>query len=626
MASAKEFKDYLNNAAGLQAPGEKWDKSALAGLDTWDENDYSPEPLMMTDVMPIDDIVRDYNKNPDNPHYSDTVQQFTDWLADFAKNNAAPLIKTKPDSELTPYEKYQRYLRYKKWRDESPAPDWYKKYVVPAITALDDVQDVVATGAAIARMAAIIPGPWQPFIIGAAEALSGASLLLDVPTTLLSLAGGPLGLKKLIEDGKFGKELAGMAKEGDWKKALKRLYKDPKLERALEKKGLKKLGAVLPGIGDLLQAGQALETLTGRGLVIGPLMGRMSDLWWGAIEKVKGGPSEKRNYNLPKKHSPIPDTPEGLVDPYADEQGWISHKSEYAHCNRLYYAYDYTYEPELKYDWTTDEHIILRKPTPMEYYALRVVEQVAYDFVVPNGLPQEVLFYDIVGLSFAMPWVLRFMQTIEWHKVAGAILDAPTRPSVHQSAFIHDIIGGRKWHNWVVFEPFTKNGIETVTHKEWFEMHKWTIPFHIYALRKSLRGTWQGVCLDAMLNGIGRAFAHMFHCATETIYEERDPDDPTNYTPTTAGVSSLSIKQDLEFNCIRRFCEWGLVAPDDVTDEKTKKFLNGYRDLARATDEYPRFKDMRKLCFKHLGGFRFKRNGVFYKSEKDFKRDFPWIP
>jgi len=626
MASAQEFKDYMNNAAGLQAPGESWDDAALSGLGSWGEDDYSPEPFMTTDVIPIDDIIRDYNQNPDNPSYSDTVRRFTDWLADFAENNAAQFIKTKPDSELTPEERRERYERYKKWRDESPAPSWYKDYIVPAITTLDDIQDVVATGAAVARLAAIVPGPWQPFIAGAAAALSGASLLLDVPTALLSLAGGPLGLKKLIEDGKFGKELAGMAKEGDWKGAAKKLFKDPKLQKALKEKGLKRLKKALPGVGDLLQAGQALETLTGRGLVLGPLMGRMSDLWWGAIDKLKGGPSEGRNYKLPEKHSPIYDTAEGLADPYADDQGWISHKSEYGRANRLYYAYDYTYEPKLRFDWTTDDYIILRKPTPMEYYSLRVVEQVAYDFIVPHGLPQEVLFYDIVGLSFAMPWVLRFMQTIEWEKVAATILDAPTRPSVHQSAFIHDIIGGRPWNNWVIFEPFTKDGKGSVTHREWIEMHKWTIPFHIYALRKSLAGTWQGVCLDAMLDGIGRAFGHMFYCATETIYEEHDPEDPTNYTPTTAGVSSLSVKQDLEFNCIRRFSQWGLLAPEDITDRKAKAFLDGYRNLARATDEYPRFKDMRKLCFQHLGGFRFKRNGVFYTNDDDFKRDFPWIP
>ena len=626
MASAQEFKDYLNNAAGLQAPGEKWDDAALAGLDSWNEDDYSPEPLMMTDVMPIDDIVRDYNKNPDNPSYSDTVRQFTDWLADFAENNAAPLLKTKPDSELTRYEKWQRYKRYKEWYEKSPAPKWYKDYIVPALTGLDDVQDVVATAAAVARLAAIVPGPWQPFVAGAAAALSGTAMLLDVPVTLLSLAGGPLGLKKLIEDGKFGKELLGAAKGGNWKKALEKIYEDPKLKRALEKKGLKKLKAALPGIGDLLQAGQALETLTGRGLQLGPLMGRMSDLWWGAIEKVKGGAADLLNRDLPQKHSPIPDTPEGLRDPYPAEQGWISNKSEYGFIWDLRYAYDYDTRAKLGHWWVPSEDIILRKPTPMEYYSLRVVEQVAYHFCVPNGLPQEILFYDIIGLSFAMPWVLRYMQTIEWHKVAAFVLDEPIRPSVHKSEFIKNCLGEGNGKDWVVFQPFTRNGFETVTHKQWFEMHKWTIPFHIYALRKSLVGTWQGACLDAMLNGIGRAFAHMFHCATETIYEEHDPEDPTNYTPTTAGVSSLSLKQDLEFNCIRRFCEWGLVAPDDVTDEKTKKFLNGYRTLARATDEYPRFKDMRKLCFKYLGGFRFKRNGVFYKNEDDFKRDFPWIP
>ena len=626
MASAKEFKDYLNNAADLQAPGESWDKSALSGLDTWDEDDYSPEPLMMTDVMPIEDIIRDYNENPDNPSWSDWVLQEIDYLRDFARNNAAPLIKTKPDSELTPFEKYQRYLRYKEWRDESPAPDWYKDYIVPAITVLDDIQDVVATGAAVARLAAIVPGPWQPFIAGVAGALSGAAMLLDVPTTLLSLAGGPLGLKKLIEDGKFGKELAGLAKEGDWKKAAKRLFSDPKLKNALEKKGLKKLKAALPGIGDLLQAGQALETLTGRGLVLGPVMGRISDMWWGAIEKVKGGLADSPTYELPPKHSPIPDTINGLADPYPSEQKWLSNKSEYGYIWDLRYAYDYDTKAKLGHWWVPSDDIILRKPTPMEYYSLRVVEQVAYDFIVPHGLPQEVLFYDIVGLSFAMPWVLRYMQTIEWEKVAAFVLDEPVRPSVHKSEFIRNCLGEKNGKDFVVFQPFTKNGVETVTYKQWFKMHKWTIPFHLYALRKSLSGTWQGVCLDAMLNGIGRAFAHMFYCATETIYEFHDPEDPTNYTPTTAGVSSLSFKQDLEFNCIRRFCEWGLLAPDDITDETVKDFLDGYRDLARATDEYPRFKDMRKLCFDHFGGFKFKRNGVFYKNEKDFKKDFPWIP
>jgi len=164
MASAQEFKNYMNNAAGLQAPGESWDDEALSGLGSWGEDDYSPEPFMTQDVMPIDDIIRDYNQNPENPSYSDTVNQFTDWLANFAKNNAAPLIKTKPDSELTPEERRERYEKYKKWREESPAPDWYKDYIVPAITVLDDIQDVVATGAAIARLAAIVPGPWQPYL------------------------------------------------------------------------------------------------------------------------------------------------------------------------------------------------------------------------------------------------------------------------------------------------------------------------------------------------------------------------------------------------------------------------------------------------------------------------------
>jgi len=626
MSTYIDYSKYLEENGQKLPVGYEWDPSVLEDLKNWYEDPYHMEPEIMKDELPANKYLDQYNQNPENPQYDDTFHELLEKLQKTAEDAAFDLIRTKKPSEMTPAEKRARYLKYKQWKENSPAPDWYKNYVVPTINTLDDTQDIIATAAALARLAAIIPGPQQAVTVPIAGLLSGASLLLDIPTALLSLAGGPTGLKKLIEAGAMGKRYLGKGGGRDIGGLAKRLVTDPKLEQALQKRGMKRIAKALPGIGDILQAGQALETLTGKGLVLGPLMGKISDLWWSGIRKIQPGWTEPGRTKPPARGTLIlGDTKKGIKDLITPEQVWYDDEVEDCFVYTLDYPDPAWGGQRLKRD-TVAVTGLFRRPTPAEYQALKLWEKVAYDLVVPGGMPMEIIWEDLIALAHAMPIIMRFLQVTDWHILAGAVAHKKMTPTMHVSAWAGNRANeeGISLPLWT--EPLDRKNQGGMTYYDWFMEHRWSAAYHLWCMKRQLHRTWQGLFLDMVLGGLGCSFLHMLTMpACATIYED-DPSAPFGYKPKTAGISGYTLTPPLDYNLVRRFNQWGMKAPSHITDADCRAFIECYMVRAKVLEGYPKFKDVRECAYEYLGGFRFKENNKFYHNDDEFHADFPYIP
>lgn len=114
----------------------------------------------------------------------------------------------------------------------------------------------------------------------------GKPLLRRLPTRFLPGLGWVLLANDLLN---LATLVLGFAMTGGSGKRI--FHHDMDILNTLRTRGLKKVPAFLSKtnwLGFTLQAGQVLESLTGYGLCLGPLMGMMSDAVWGIVRKVQG--------------------------------------------------------------------------------------------------------------------------------------------------------------------------------------------------------------------------------------------------------------------------------------------------------------------------------------------------
>jgi len=172
---------------------------------------------------------------------------------------------------------------------QSPVPEWARK-VQRIVTAIDDVEDLVSTGTAILTCAVIVAPALAPVLGPAIVAGEIASAAMDVANAAMCLPLGPMGTKRaakyiaraamvgplaMLKPGRY------LAKVADLAEASRALGKWRALAETFSPRAL---------IGTVLEAGQAAESLFGRGLVLGPLMGGISDAFYGAVRTIKGEP------------------------------------------------------------------------------------------------------------------------------------------------------------------------------------------------------------------------------------------------------------------------------------------------------------------------------------------------
>jgi len=153
-----------------------------------------------------------------------------------------------------------------------PSPE-IARNAAAVLTAIDDVQDAVATLACIGMIAAaVIGGPVSALILGPLGLILGAS-------TLLNMINPMSQLNKLIKTEKTGRE---------WKKQTEKLTdKNPFSKKAKVTTAIK-IKKFKPTLGNLLEALQVTENIYGIGISLGPIMGFAQAAISGAVRQANG--------------------------------------------------------------------------------------------------------------------------------------------------------------------------------------------------------------------------------------------------------------------------------------------------------------------------------------------------
>jgi len=187
----------------------------------------------------------------------------------------------------------------------SQIPEWRQR-MIAVLTALDDIQDAVATAAWLARAI----GVFYPAALPVAGGLMTASTILDAIMLIDPLRWATKDLKRAVRDkqrnnprGKTmqkGTQGGTDAKPWSWSKQADKWAQDAVeknkaageiASRLLPKKyrdAWKKAAQMAPTLGDAIQAAQTTDQFVGIGLSLGPLFGAGEEQFWRRIKGDQG--------------------------------------------------------------------------------------------------------------------------------------------------------------------------------------------------------------------------------------------------------------------------------------------------------------------------------------------------
>jgi hypothetical protein len=174
---------------------------------------------------------------------------------------------------MTPEQKKARKKQQLEHMLHSPNPRIAQKLQRIA-TLTDAIEDYLGTGTAATWGITSLLSRWSPFIAEkvAPKLLPGigwllmAETMLNLVTGLFSSASNPMGAKRILE-------------------SARRL--SPKKAWAAVK-DVEELKKWRPGVGALLEAGEAAQQLTGYGLHLAAIMGCISEIFWGVHDMITG--------------------------------------------------------------------------------------------------------------------------------------------------------------------------------------------------------------------------------------------------------------------------------------------------------------------------------------------------
>ena len=194
----------------------------------------------------------------------------------------------------------KRYYAYA--RKHSPTPEWSHK-ATRVLTDIDNVEDIVATAGFIAFAIGILVPVIAPEMFALGSTLEAATVPMNAAEAAIGLAAGPVGAKRAIEAVVRMTPLGRLLKiEGTsmLAKTGEKLFAKHFLEEIATKKGIglrevakvipfkKRLKMAMPRWGTMLEAGQAAQTITGYGLVLGGFFGAATDMAFAGVRKVQG--------------------------------------------------------------------------------------------------------------------------------------------------------------------------------------------------------------------------------------------------------------------------------------------------------------------------------------------------
>ena len=212
-----------------------------------------------------------------------------------------------PESERTPRQNAileslnnRRYYAY--MRKHSPTPEW-NKHITRVLTDIDNVEDVLSTAGWAFFAAGILIPFAAPILDAIGGMLEAATVPLNLVEAALGITTGPMGAKRAFESlvrltpmGRILKIghcglLRAMEKKLFSSGILRQLAMraGPDIRKEIGKLPLRqRIKYALPNWGTALEAGQAAQTITGNGLILGPFFGAATEMTFAGYRIIQG--------------------------------------------------------------------------------------------------------------------------------------------------------------------------------------------------------------------------------------------------------------------------------------------------------------------------------------------------
>lgn len=237
-----------------------------------------------------------------------------EWRAHFAEQRGGPDARLSPSTRV----EIERRARARDRIENSPTPGWARE-VGRALTAIDNVQDLLSTVAVVGRLV-VKPFPAIHPIVGTPLLLlAGAAGLLNA-LGLIGMALSPL--YGLLCAGPSEALAAGLV-TGIRGRAMKQLLTGAgkTTRRARTVRRVNRTGrSWLPGprgrLPALIEGAQVTKDLFGWGIAFGGLMGLVNDAAFGAEQAARGRPPQLRT---PRDPSGYRDPLRALLSRYPDD-------------------------------------------------------------------------------------------------------------------------------------------------------------------------------------------------------------------------------------------------------------------------------------------------------------------
>lgn len=565
----------------------------LQEFDKWLEDEIMP--YVITQDTQVD------TKPLQRESYSRALEKVEEFTEDIF-TTADRWFLIRPWDELSPQEKRYRMAKWKEQQEKSHVPGWAKE-LQKWVTRLDDIEDILSSAAAISRLGAFLIPQAAPILAPLSAALELAALAFDIPKDLLAVPLGPMGLKRTYED------------------AGKLLHPWKTIKTILKKEAPKTLKEAMPGLGTMLEIGQAAKTLTGHGISLGPMMGAISNVWFGALEKV-GITHSEHPHKKPPHHSPI--LPENHGMPIGLSFRTLEHETGRSGLKKLQYIQFPISSPDEGKFYKLDLGIegVFRQPTGMEFWALRTWENAFCVMAHPGGIEEDVQFHAIFAMTTTMPWAFRYLQDIEWWKIAEAIGGEKVIPYSPAPSF------GTKWLESQGVDPYTpqrpisRRGDDDITYDEYIKRNAEYIAMRIHNMLERHRGTYQSFVLNSCINYLGNAIKHALNTdPLELIGTREVPATGAKYE-VYRKTTEVETTDPYPIHMMKRVSQWGWRIPPDATNDQYQAFQKEYSNFVNATGTYPKFGDVTCMLFKNFDKVIWR--GETFSSLEEWLNANPW--
>lgn len=537
-------------------------------------------------------------------------RSFWDEASKYVKKEIKPIVDLardtfhyKPFDQLSPEEKRAKFARWHEEAKHSHIPKWYQK-AQHWITVLDNIEDALSTAGALSRLAAYLFPEAAPVLMPLSAALELASFMLDIPKDFLAVPGGPMGIKGAAED------------------VLKLSNPSKVLRQILKKEVPKTLKEALPTFGEAIEMAQVADNLFGVGLCLGPIMGKISNLWFASMEKVGILPSKEPHHEYPHRKHTRPKRHNKPVGGVHEQIETTTTKSDRYRISSIPVPVGRGSPIEF-IEIPVGETIICRKPNWQEFQALKLWEYAYHVLATAPATEETNVFKAMVAHTLTLPWAWQYLSEIEWEKLVPYIVAygiVPEMPWTGESA------EWLKYHGLNPYEPLIYEDIDGhrfESYEDILQRNAVKAQYRIFHLGKRHIASKQSWMLHTCLSYATSVYAHALQpsdlefVGTET-FELTGTPHPIYRRTTTVKETRLTAQ-----NATVRLAEFGFKLAPDTDKQAWEDFVNEYDMFVKVNGRYPRRKELIHMAFKLLGKLSYR--GVVYSSIDKLKKDHPGI-